>query len=141
GRRAGPTPAAVAVGRYCVPARDLPAGLRPLESFTSFFSLHHRRRLMNRFACLIAVGLLAACGTGARADVFRFDTDPFAGTNVLTTPGRQFVQNELFIPDFTIAEDRFSFDPNVFGVSPQVSFFNGFAANVPTSGLNVIVLR
>src|SRR5262245_4180370 len=96
---------------------------------------------MHRFACVIALGLFAAWGTSARAGFFRFDTDPFAGTNVLTTPGRQFVQDELFIPNFSVTDDRFSFDPTVFGVSTQVSFFNGFAANVPTSGLNVIVLQ
>jgi len=97
---------------------------------------------MNRLACFIALGLSVAWGASAQAEMFRFATDPFAGTNVRTTPGRQFVQNELFIPDFSLDTDFFSFDPTVFGVTAPVSFFGGFAADVPTRGrLNVIVLQ
>ncbi|OLP19517.1 hypothetical protein BST81_05165 [Leptolyngbya sp. 'hensonii'] len=76
----------------------------------------------------------------AQATTFRFDSDPFAGSTALTTPGRQVVGNELFIPTFSIANDQFSFDPDVFGLG-DLSFFNGLATNLPSGGLNVIVLQ
>jgi hypothetical protein len=74
------------------------------------------------------------------ADTFTFNTDPFAGTPVLTAPGRQIVGGENFI-SFSIAHDTFSLDANVFGVDPTVHFVNGSAATLPTSGVNVVVLE
>jgi hypothetical protein len=79
-------------------------------------------------------------GSTASATTFTFDTDPFAGTPVLTTPGRQIVGGEDFIV-FNPATDIFSLDPTVFGVGNSVSFANDFAGNLPTSDLNVIVLE
>jgi hypothetical protein len=90
------------------------------------------------FYC-IGVALLALGSTG-NAATFRFDTDPFAGTTALTTPGRQIVANESFI-NFSIAADVFSFDSNVFGVGSSVNFINALAPNLPTGGVNVIVLQ
>jgi hypothetical protein len=86
--------------------------------------------------------VLAAATTAstASAAVFTFDTDPFAGSNALITPGRQVVGGELFI-SFSIASDVFAFDPSVFGVQDQVLFANDLAANLPTSGVNTIVLQ
>jgi hypothetical protein len=82
----------------------------------------------------------ATVATSVSAVVFTFDTDPFAGSNALTTPGRQVVGNEQFI-SFAIESDLFAFDPTVFGVEDQVLFANDVVANLPTSDVNVIVLR
>src|SRR5216117_2863191 len=90
------------------------------------------------FYC-IGVALLAL-GSTADASTFRFDTDPFAGTNVLNTPGRQLVGGEDFI-NFFPATDVFSLDPAAFGVSGPVHFVNGLASAIPASGVNVVVLE
>jgi hypothetical protein len=95
---------------------------------------------MRRFVCgCIGIALVALCST-AEASTFRFDDDPFAGTNVRNTPGRQIVGGELFI-SFLTPTDLFSFDPAAFGVNGPVHFVNGVAANVPASGVNVVVLQ
>jgi hypothetical protein len=90
------------------------------------------------FYCF-GVALLALCST-ANAGTFRFDTDPFAGSTALTTPGRQIVAGETFL-SFSIANDIFSLESTVFGVAPPVHFVNNIAANLPTGGVNVIVLQ
>src|SRR5215467_6688631 len=95
---------------------------------------------MRRFTFgFIALALVGISST-ADASTFRFQTDPFAGTNVLSTPGRQIVGNEDFI-DFNIATDVFSFDPAVFGVGNTVNFANDVVGNLPTGGVNVVVLE
>ena len=76
----------------------------------------------------------------ARASTFSFDTDPFAGTNVLNTPGRQVVGGENFI-SFDIASDKFALNSSVFGAGTTVNFFNGPAGALPSTGVNVIVLE
>lgn len=88
-------------------------------------------------AGLFAVGLLVS--GPANAAVFTFDTDPFAGSDALTTPGRQVVGGEPFIT-FNIATDVFAFDPAVFNVENQVLFANDVVTNLPTSNVNIIVL-
>jgi hypothetical protein len=84
-----------------------------------------------------AVLLLA--GATMNAAAFRFDTDPFAGSTALTTPGRQVVAGEAFI-SFSAAADVFSLDPAVFGISAPVIFANDIAANIPAAA-EVVVLR
>ena len=86
------------------------------------------------------VAVLVAITATARATVTEFNTDPFAGTTVLATPGRQVVGGELFTT-FNIATDVFSFDPSVFGIGDTIHFANGLAGNLPTTGLNVVVLQ
>jgi len=85
------------------------------------------------------VGLLAF-SSAANATTFRFDTDPFAGTTVLNTPGRQIVGGEDFI-NFSTGSDVFSLESTVFGVENTVNFVNAPAANLPTGGVNVVVLE
>jgi hypothetical protein len=85
-----------------------------------------------------ALGLLAA--SGASAATFAFNTDPFGGSDALTTPGRQVVGGEPFI-SFDVLADRFAFNPAFFDVTAPVSFANGEVASLPTSGLNVVVLQ
>lgn len=82
---------------------------------------------------------LLALGTALEATTFTFDTDPFAGSTALTTPGRQVVGGEPSIT-FNVATDTFAFNPSVFGIS-AIQFANGAANTLATSGLNVIVLR
>ena len=95
---------------------------------------------MHRFTfCCAGLALVAMCST-AQAATFRFDDVPFAGTNVLDTPGRQVVGGEEFI-SFSIASDVFSLESTVFGVGSSVNFVNALAPNLPTGGVNVIVLQ
>lgn len=94
---------------------------------------------MARLTLSVAVVLLTFSGT-ASATSFRFDTDPFAGSTALTTPGRQVVGGEAFIT-FSIATDIFSLESTVFGVSDSVLFANDVASNLPTSGVNIVVLQ
>ena len=79
---------------------------------------------MRIFYC-VACALLGF-SAAATANTFRFDTDPFAGTNVLNIPGRQLVGGEDFI-SFNIAQDVFSFESTVFGVGGSVGFVNASA--------------
>jgi hypothetical protein len=87
----------------------------------------------------LAIALLALPTSGA-ATTFSFVSDPFAGTTALTTPGRQVVGGEALL-SFSIGSDVFAFEPTVFGVAAQVLFANDVAANLPTSGVNVVVLQ
>ena len=93
-------------------------------------------------ACLAACIILAslAIGSTATAATITFNTDPFAGTSVLTTPGRQIVGGEDFIA-FNPATDVFALDPDVFGVGNTVLFANAEAQNLPSTGVNVVVLE
>ena len=101
--------------------------------------MSNRSRLMP--SLLGAAALLASFATAAQATTFNFDTDPFAGTAALATPGRQIVANEQFIPQINLATDVFAVNGGVFGIaSPIVSFINTAAANI-TGGQNVIVLE
>jgi len=96
----------------------------------------------NAKSCLFATAAALVLGSApAAAATFRFETDPFAGTNVLNTPGRQFVGNELFIPVFNFARDVILTNPSVFGTSQSVDFYSGLASNLPTGGFNFIVLQ
>jgi hypothetical protein len=92
----------------------------------------------NTFYCIAVV--LLALNSIANASTFRFDTDPFAGTNVLTTPGRQIVGGESFI-SFSTAADVFSLESTVFGVGSTVNFVNAPASALPATGVNVVVLE
>ena len=97
---------------------------------------------MRRSLCsiLAAAALCVVTSSSASAASIFFFTDPFEGTTALTTPGRQIVANELFVPVFNILTDEFVFDPAIFGVS-SLSFANNTIGNIPTSGVNTIVLR
>lgn len=77
----------------------------------------------------------------ALAADFVFNTTPFAGTNVLQTPGRQFVGGERIISNFNLSTDRLVFDPAVFGISPQLTFFSSLARDLPSAGADFIVLQ
>ena len=98
-----------------------------------------RQQARNCIFYCAGVALLALSST-ADAATFRFDTDPFAGTNVLTTPGRQIVAGENFI-NFSITQDIFSLESTVFGVGSTVNFVNALAPNIPATGVNIVVLQ
>lgn len=87
---------------------------------------------------LAVLGLSVA--SPAQAAVFTFDSDPFDGSTALTTPGRQVVGGEPSI-NFATATDVFRFDPAFFAIGTQIHFVNALAADLPNSGVNVIVLQ
>jgi hypothetical protein len=91
---------------------------------------------------LSTVLILAGAVSIVNATTFRFDTDPFAGSTALTTPGRQIVGGETFI-SFDIASDKFSLESTVFNLAPgtKVLFANYVVGNLPTSNVNIIVLQ
>lgn len=93
---------------------------------------------MGRSLRYLLVSLLALHAS-AGAAVITFDTDPFAGSTALTTPGRQVVGNELFT-EFNVATDVFAFDTVVFGIG-SILFSSDTAANLPASGVNTVVLQ
>lgn len=98
-------------------------------------------KLIIKKSCLIlsvVLGLMTSSPVGAA--IITFATDPFEGSTALTTPGRQVVGNELFT-EFAIASDVFAFEPTVFGIGETINFANATVGNLPTSGLNVIVLQ
>jgi len=87
----------------------------------------------------IGAAILTLCPV-ANATTFTFETDPFAGTNVLNTPGRQIVGGENFL-SFQITTDIFSMDSTAFGVAGPVHFVDSTTANLPAGGVNVVVLQ
>lgn len=87
----------------------------------------------------VSIGLFGVCSM-LNAATFTFNNDPFAGTPALTTPGRQIIGGESFI-NFNIGNDVFALDSSVFGVGTEVHFVNDTAANLPSTGVNVVVLR
>ena len=93
---------------------------------------------MPRAIPYVAAIMLSWCVV-ANAAVFSFTSDPFAGSDALTTPGRQIVGGEPSIT-FNIASDVFAFSSAAFDVG-ALSFVNALVENVPTSGVNVIVLQ
>lgn len=99
---------------------------------------------MRRFAPPILAALLSLGAVlPARAAVVLLNTDPFAGSTALATPGRQVVGGEPFV-NFDPAVDRFVIDPAAFtlyGFGLGLSFVNDVVGNLPTGGANVIVLR
>lgn len=98
--------------------------------------------LRSRMKCVTVTAAMALVPlSGAEAKTISFNTDPFAGSTALTTAGRQIVGNELFIPDFDVANDVISFDPVVFGLDRPLSFASGSAASFLGSAANFVVLQ
>lgn len=91
-----------------------------------------------RLALCAAAALLSLAGA-AGATTVSFVTDPFAGSDALTTPGRQIVGGEDFL-SFDVASDVFAFEPSVFGAGSEILFASGLVGDLPTSGVNVVVL-
>ncbi len=94
-----------------------------------------RRRVFYWFG----VALLSLCAT-AHTTTFTFNQDPFAGTNILNTPGRQIAGGEDFLP-LMISQDVLSLESTVFGTGSTVNFVNTSGANIPACGVNVVVLE
>jgi PEP-CTERM motif len=84
--------------------------------------------------------LILSLGATANATTILFNSDPFAGSDALTTPGRQIVGGEPFIT-FDISTDVFVFDQAFFAIGDEILFANDLVENLPTGGLNVIVLE
>lgn len=94
---------------------------------------------MKRLSLHLASVFLSITSVSSAA-VFRFDTNPFAGSTALATPGRQILGGESLIT-FSVPTDLFSLESTVFGVNSPVLFQGVFAASLPGSGVNVIVLQ
>jgi hypothetical protein len=92
---------------------------------------------MKRSTFLFTLALVAFSAS-AQAAEFRFDTNPFAGSTAPGTPGRQVVGGEPSIV-FDITSDIFSFAPEVFGGGNAVLFANDEVANLPATGVNIVV--
>ena len=75
----------------------------------------------------------------ARAAIIAIDQLPAGFAGALATPGRQIIGGEPSIT-FDIATDVFEIDAAEFGVS-QILFANDLTANLPATGLNVIVVQ
>jgi hypothetical protein len=95
-------------------------------------------RIISPALCAAATWVLLS--STANATVFNFETDPFAGSTAITTPGRQVVGGENFL-NFSVATDVFVFDSGVFGIGRNIRFASDMAGALPTRPLNVIVLR
>ena len=89
-----------------------------------------------RVALVLGILLSAA---PARAALIAIDDLPAGCAAALATPGRQIVGGEPTI-DFVIATDVFEIDPSVFPLS-SILFANDLAANLPTTGVNVVVVQ
>lgn len=92
---------------------------------------------MSRTSPFLAA-LLLTLGTNVQAATIVFDTDPFDGA--VLTAGRDVIGGETQAP-FNIATDVFAFDPAIFGIGDQVLFANDIVGNIPSSGVNVVVLQ
>ena len=86
---------------------------------------------------ILAVAGLLVVARATHASVFTFDTDPFAGSTALTTPGRQIVGGETFI-NFNIATDVISLGAAAFGID-SLNFVNDVIPNIPVAGVNLVV--
>ncbi len=100
--------------------------------------MKHQFKKIGWAAAVLAV--VSGLTPSGLATSFTFNTDPFAGTTALTTPGRQVVAGESFI-SFSPATDTFVFDPSVFGVASPLTFANVPISSLPTTGANVVVLE
>jgi hypothetical protein len=109
-----------------------------VQSGFAVFLRYLSEEKMRCIAYYIATALVAF-GATLNAATFSFVTDPFAGSNALTTPGRQIVAGEPSI-SFSPSSDVFAFDLGVFGVS-SLSFANNVIGSIPAAGVNVIVLE
>jgi hypothetical protein len=98
---------------------------------------------MRRVLPILSAAALLIGPATASAATFTFASDPFAGTTALTDPGRQVIaaplNPEAFI-SFDVATDRFAFDVDFFKID-AIRFVNDSIGNIPTSGVNVIVLE
>jgi hypothetical protein len=92
-----------------------------------------------RQSILYCVAAFLTLASTSNAAIIRFNSDPFAGSAALTTPGRQIVGGEPSI-DLNIGTDVFAFNERFFNVGP-ISFVNDVIGNVPPSGVNFIVLE
>jgi hypothetical protein len=93
-----------------------------------------------RFPIAAVTMMMLALGSVAQAASISFGADPFEGTNVRSIPGRQVVGGELFV-SFHTATEAFLFDETAFGLGNRIHCANGLANAIPSTGLNLIVLR
>lgn len=88
------------------------------------------------------IATLLAAQPAHAVDVL-FNSNPFAGSVADPNDGIRavFAGNQINVASFNVATDRFVFDPSFFAVGNALSFSNSLAANLPGSGINVIVIE
>jgi hypothetical protein len=94
---------------------------------------------MKRLSTYLAIGLLVL-STSASAANLVFANDPFAGCVECPDAGRTIFGDQSQNLTFDVASDVIMIDLDVFGLS-GLSFFNGLSSNLPSSGVNFIVLN
>jgi hypothetical protein len=67
----------------------------------------------------------------------------FAGSTANPNDGVRtvFAGNQITLASFDVATDRFVFDHNFFALGDSLNFANSLAANLPSSGINVVVIQ
>lgn len=88
------------------------------------------------------LALLLAAQPAQAVDVL-FNSNPFAGSVADPDDGVRtvFTGNQINLAGFDTATDRFVFDRSFFNVGDSLSFANSLAANLPGSGINVVVIK
>lgn len=89
------------------------------------------------------VAALLLVAQPAQAVDVLFNTNPFAGSTANPDDGVRtvFAGNQITLASFDVATDRFVFDRNFFAVGDSLSFANSLAANLPSSGISVVVIQ
>lgn len=91
----------------------------------------------------LSLALMATLATASAAPVL-INTDPFAGSTALATPGRQvFSGQERILPAFSTSQDSFVFDLGAFSAYAvsALHFLSAPASAIPGGGFNLIVLQ
>lgn len=98
---------------------------------------------MRTLAQAAVAGSLALVTLGATAAPIVFDVNPLTGSAANPTDGVRTVigSAERFLPSFDFASDRFVLDAVAFGLDGYLNFASARAADLPPSGLDVIVLQ
>ena len=93
---------------------------------------------MGNLRVALVLGILLSA-TPASAAIITIDQLPAGFAGALATPGRQIIGGEPSI-NFSIATDVFALDSAEFGIN-QVLFANSLTANLPATGVNMIVVQ
>ena len=78
--------------------------------------------------------------TGGGRDRIAYSADVLRQGNT-SAQGRQIIGGEDTIVDFSLGRDTLAFNRAALNIGGDVAFFNGRAADLPSSGVNVIVLQ
>ena len=90
-----------------------------------------------------AIGGFVVAAAPASAATINFTVNPLVAQGFDPDDGiRQvFGGAQVFLDEFNVADDQFSFQLSAFGVSAPLNFVNSDASRLPASGVNAIVLQ